>query len=64
MDGTNEFQLLGVSDSVAYYCIANDSTYAVADLNNNVMEFKYLRNAGEQFIPLAKNIGRCICSNS
>jgi len=60
MDGTNEFQLLGVSDSVAYYCIANDSTYAVADLNNNVMELNIYEMPSEQFIPLAKNIGRCI----
>ncbi len=60
MDGTNEEQLVGNSDSVAYYCKVNDSTVAAAELNNNILELNIYELPGGQFIPLAKNIGRCI----
>lgn len=60
MDGLNEEQLLGNEDSAAYYCRINDSTVAIAELNNNQMDLNIYELPGEQFIPLAKNVGRCI----
>lgn len=60
MDGSNEQQLLGTTDSVAYYCKVNDTTIAAAILNNNSMDLNIYELPDEQFIPLAKNVGRCL----
>jgi hypothetical protein len=62
MDGSNETQLLGTTDSAAYYYVINDTTFAVAVLNHNIMELNIYELPNEQFIPLAKNVGRCIAA--
>jgi Tol biopolymer transport system component len=60
MDGSDPVQLLGTTDSVAYYAWINDSTIGVAVLNNGRMDLNIYELPAEQFIPLANNVGRCL----
>ncbi len=60
LDGTDANQAVSATDSAAYYGWVNDSTIAMAVLNGNAMDLNVYEMPSEQFIPLAKNVGRCI----
>lgn len=60
LDGTDPNQIVNSTDSAAYYGWVNDSTIAMAVLDGKEMDLNVYEMPSEQFIPLAKNVGRCI----
>lgn len=59
LDGSESIQVLGATDSAAYYSWINDSVLAMVVLDN-IMHLNIYELPSEQFTPLVKNVGRCV----
>lgn len=59
LDGNEPEPVIYTTDSAAYYTWINDKTVAMVVLDKTTMLNIYEGN-GEQFIQLAKNVGRCV----